>query len=289
MNNNIIPLDDERISSKIYTIRGEKVILDYDLAELYNVETRTLNQAVKRNIERFPSNFMFKLPEEEFKSIRSQNVILENKKGKHRKYLPNAFTEQGIAMLAGVLKSKTAVKVSIQIVNAFVCMRKYIASNSHFSNRINNIERKQIEYEINFKKIFEALESNEIKKEQGVFFDGQIFDAHRFISNLIKSAEKSIILIDNYIDDSVLTLFSERNKNVKVVIYTKNISKKLMLDLEKYNTQYASIEIREFNKSHDRFLILDDHLYHFGASLKDLGKKWFAFSKFKENFLKDKL
>ena len=274
------------IENKIYVIRGHKVMLDSDLAGLYQVETKALNQAVKRNLARFPKEFMFQLTDSEHQSLRSQNVTLEKGRGVHRKYLPRVFTEQSVAMLSGILKSDTAVKISVQIMNAFVAMRKFIASNAQIFQRLDTVERKQIGYDEKFEQIFTAIESKDIKAEKGIFFEGQIFDAYKFISDIVRNAEKSIVLIDNYVDDTVLTLFSKRNKDVNVVIFTKEISKQLSLDLKKYNSQYPHINIKEFKNSHDRFIIIDDEeVYHFGASLKDLGKKWFAFSKFdKEAF-----
>jgi hypothetical protein len=266
------------IQNKIYTIRNVQVMLDSDLAELYLVKIKVLNQAVKRNIERFPREFMFQLSKEEFENLKSQFVT--SSWGGKRK-LPYAFTEQGVAMLSGVLRSETAVKVSIQIINAFVAMRRFIASNAQIFQRLGTVEKKQLEYDMKFEEIFNAIQSKEILPKKGIFFNGQIFDAYTFVSDIIRSANTSIMLIDNYIDDSVLTLFNKRNKNVKVTIFTREISKELLLDLTKYNTQYPKIEIREFKDSHDRFLIIDNkRVYHFGASLKDLGKKWFAFSTF---------
>ena len=291
MENKLIILNDDEIKNKIYSIRGLQVILDEDLAELYKVKTKRLNEQVKRNIERFPREFMFQLTDSEFDSLRSQFETSKNSKG-GRRYLPYVFTEQGVAMLSGVLKSDTAVRISIQIMTAFVAMRRFIASGVQVFQRLDNIEQKQIGYDKKFEQIFDEIESKDIKPEKGIFFDGQVFDAYKFASDLIRDAHNSIILIDNYIDDSVLTLFSKRNKNVLVTIFTKEISKQLLLDLNKYNSQYPPIEVKEFKQSHDRFLIIDNkEVYHFGASLKDLGKKWFAFSKFdKEAFkLLDKL
>lgn len=205
------------------------------------------------------------------------------------KFSPNmlyVFTEQGVAMLSGVLKSNTAIKVSIQIMSAFVTMRNFISLNSQMFQRMDFIEKKQIENESKFDQIFDAIESKNIKPRKGIFFDGQIFDAYKLFSDIIRTANNSIVLIDNYIDDSVLTLFIKRKKNVKVTIFTKELSKELLLDLKKHNLQYPSIEIKEFKESHDRFMIIDNkEVYHIGASLKDIGKKWFAFSKFdKEAF-----
>ena len=281
------------IKDKIHTIRGVQVILDRDLAELYEVETKYLNKMVKRNIERFPDSFMFQLTKNEERSLRfqngtlyntedlrSQNATITNKRGKHRKYLSYAFTEQGVAMLSGVLRSDKAVEVSIKIIEAFVAMRKFITKNAELFIRLDSVDRKLIEHDEKFEQVFDALEVQEPK--QGVFFDGQIFDAYKFVSDLIRKAKKRIILIDNYVDDSVLTLFSKNN--VEVMIYTK-INKRLELDVKKFNSQYGKVILKDFNKSHDRFLIIDDCIYHFGASLKDLGKKWFAFSKLqKESF-----
>jgi len=292
MTDKSLSLRTENIESRIYAIRNAQVMIDSDLAELYNVEVRILNQAVKRNSERFPENFMFQLTKDEFGHLRSQIVILNKERGAHRKYLPYAFTEQGVAMLSGVLKSDTAVKVSIQIMNAFVAMRKFIASNAKIFQRLDAVEIKQLEHDKKFEEIFDAIQSKDIKPDKGIFFDGQIFDAYKFVSDIIRSAEKSIVLVDNYIDDSILTLLNKRNKNVQVTIFTKEISKQLLLDLDKYNAQYPNIEVREFKRSHDRFLIIDDKdVYHIGASLKDLGKKWFAFSKFDKDIFKllDKL
>jgi len=276
----------ERIEARIFTIRNQQVMMDRDLGEMYQVETRVINQAVKRNQERFPESFLFQLTQEEIDqfpqmnsdSLRSQSVI-SNKKG-GRRYLPYAFTEQGVAMLSAVLRSDIAIQVSIQIMNAFISMRKQIASNQLLFQKMDRIELKQIESDQKFERIFKALESKNPTPSQGIFFDGQVFDAHHFVSDLIRKAEKSIILLDNYIDDSVLTLLAKRREGVKCTIGTKSISKQLKLDLNKFNSQYPPIDLFQFEKSHDRFLILDKkEIYHIGASIKDLGKKWFAFAK----------
>jgi len=273
------------IKDKIHIIRGLQVMLDSDLAELYEVPTKALNQAVRRNIERFPKDFMFQLTENEKNKLVTNCDRLDSLK--HSSQNPYVFTEQGVATLSGVLKNKKAVQINIQIMRAFVAMRRFISKNGEIFLRLDNVERKQIEYQIitddKFNKIFNALGSK--KPKQGIFFNGQIFDAYSFVSNLIRNAKESIILIDNYIDDSVLTLFSKRKDNVKVIIYTKEITKQLKLDLAKFNSQYQEIEIKEFKESHDRFLIIDKEVYHFGASLKDLGKKLFAFSKFDKEAL----
>ncbi|MBI2151433.1 ORF6N domain-containing protein [Candidatus Woesearchaeota archaeon] len=285
-------LSENSIQEKIYLIRGLQVMLDRDLARLYEIETFNLNKAVKRNIERFPEDFMFQLNKEEFDSLTFQIGITKTERRGGRRFLPYAFTEQGVAGLSGVLKSYKAIEINIQVIRAFVAMRRFLASNAQIFQRLDVVERKQVGYDAKFEELFDVLQSKDLKPEKGIFFDGQIFDAHKLVSDLIRSANKSITLIDNYIDDSVLTLFSKKNKDVSITIFTREISKRLSLDLVKYNSQYPSIEIKEFNQAHDRFLIIDDkEVYHFGASLKDLGKKWFAFSKFdKEAFnLLDKL
>ena len=270
-----------KIKNLIYTIRDKQVILDSDLAKIYQVETKVFNQAVKRNVERFPENFRFQLTQDEFDTInlRSQFVTSSFNYG-GRRYLPYVFTEQGIAMLSAVLRSDVAVKVSIEIMNAFVEMRKLLISNASLFHRLDKIELKQLESDQKFEEIFKALESDKLHSDKGVFYDGQIFDAYIFVSDIIRSAKSSIILIDNYVDDTVLTLLGKRNDNVTATIYTKSITNQLRLDLQRYNSQYPHIEVEVFSDAHDRFLIIDQtELYHIGASLKDLGKKWFAFSR----------
>ena len=299
-NSNITIYNSSEIQKKIYNIRGEQVLFDNDLANFYGVETKVLNQAVKRNIGRFPEEFMFQLTTAEFESLmsqfaisiadslRSQNVTLKKGKGKHRKYLPYVFTEQGVAMLAGVLRSDKAIKMSIQIISAFVSMRRFIINNAQLFQRIDTVEKRQLKLEMEtdkrFDEVFNAMQSKELEPKQGIFFDGQIFDAYKFISGLIRKAEKSIMLIDNYIDETILDLFTKKKKDVKVTILTSKTTKTTSLDIKKFNEQYPTLEIKEFSFSHDRFLIIDGKdVYHFGASLKDLGKKWFAFSKFDKN------
>lgn len=274
--NKIVPV--ENIKSMIFSFRGLQVMIDRDLAELYGVGTKVLNQAVKRNIERFPNDFRFQLTDyEKHKLVTNCDRF---RKLKHSSVNPYAFTEQGVAMLSTVLRSETAIRASIQIMRAFVELKKFISTNAAIFQRLENVEMKQIATDEKIERIFKALENNNLKPKQGIFYNGQIFDAYKFITELIKGAKKSIVLIDNYIDETVLTLFS-KNQKVDVKIYTKNVTKQLNLDLEKYNAQYKSIEIKKFNQAHDRFLIIDNkEVYHFGASLKDLGKKWFGFSKF---------
>lgn len=271
----------QEIENRIYTIRGQQVMLDSDLARIYQVETKVFNQAVKRNTERFTESFRFQLTQEEFDTVnlRSQIVTSSLNYG-GRRYQPYVFTEQGIAMLSAVLRSDIAIKVSIEIMNAFVEMRKILVDNAALFHRLDKIELKQIDADQKFEEIFKALETGKLHSEKGIFYDGQIFDSYAFVSDIIRSGQSSIILIDNYVDDTVLTLLGKRNDNVSATIYTKSVSNQLRLDVQRYNSQYAPVEVKIFSDSHDRFLIIDNiELYHIGASLKDLGKKWFAFSK----------
>ena len=269
----------KEIKNLIYTIRDKQVMLDSDLASLYQVETKNLNKAVKRNMERFPVSFCFQLTEEETQNLRFQIGTSSLNYG-GRRYLPYVFTEQGVAMASAILRSDIAVKVSVEIMEAFVEMRRMLISNASLFHRLENIELKQLKADQKFEELFKALESDKLHSEKGIFYDGQVFDAYTFVSDIIRSANTSIILLDNYVDDTVLTLLGKRNANVTATIYTKNISNQLRLDLQRYNTQYPPIEVEFFSNAHDRFLIIDNsELYHIGASLKDLGKKWFAFSR----------
>ena len=298
----------ESIENLILNIRGKQVMLDRDLARLYDVETKRLNEAVKRNIERFPEDFMFQLNKEEFENInilrsqfatsskdssnkditnlRSQIVTSSDNQHGGLRYMPYVFTESGVSMLSSVLRSQTAISVNIQIMRAFVAMRHSLISNSHIFNRIESLEHHQLlvmqrqDYtEAKIETLFNALAKHELPTE-GVFHNGQIFDAYKFATDLIKSANKSLVLIDNYIDESVLLMLSKRKSGVTADIYTYPISQILRQDLQKHNRQYSPINIHNHTTSHDRFLIIDDtEVYHIGASLKDLGKKLFAFSK----------
>jgi|TARA_R110000868_G_scaffold407011_1_gene687894 phage regulator Rha-like protein len=269
----------QEIENQIYTVRDQQVMLDSDLAKIYQVETKNLNKAVKRNTERFPTSFCFQLNAKEVENLRFQIGTSSLNYG-GRRYLPYAFTEQGIAMLSAVLRSEIAIKVSIEIINAFAEMRRMLISNASLFHRLDKIELKQLEADQNFEEIFKALETDKLHSEKGVFYNGQIFDAYTFVSDIIRNAKSSVILLDNYVDDTVLTLLGKRNTNVTAMIYTKTISNLLRLDLQRYNSQYPPIEIELFSDAHDRFLIIDDtELYHIGASLKDMGKKWFAFSR----------
>lgn len=285
--------DDHKLASNIEplikVIRGQQVMLDKDLATLYGVETKVLNQTVKRNIERFPNDFRFELSKEE--CLRSQ-IVTSNGRGGNR-YSTYAFTEQGVAMLSSVLRSKTAIEVNIQIMRAFVSMRHFMVNNASVFSRLETMEYHQLEIlqhqqdtdkhiEATNKRIdevFRRLDEGNTKPKQGVFYNGQIYDAYTFVSDLIKSAKKRIILIDNYVDETVLTLLDKREPEVTAVIYTQQISRHFQLDIDRHNAQYAPIAVETFRLSHDRFLCIDDDVYHIGASIKDLGKKWFGFSK----------
>ena len=282
---NII-LSQKEIAPLIHTIGDKQVILDSDLASLYEVETKNLNKAVKRNIERFPVSFCFQLTEEEVENLRFQIGTSSLNYG-GRRYLPYVFSEQGVAMASAILRSAIAVKVSVEIMEAFVEMRRVLMGNAALFSRMDKIELKQIEADVKFEEIFKALESGKPKSDKGIFYDGQIFDAYTFVADIIRSAQRSIILIDNFVDDTVLTLLGKRNAGVSATIYTRTISSQLQLDLQRYNSQYPPINVELFTNAHDRFLIIDGNgLYHIGASLKDLGKKWFAFSRMDKEVIK---
>ena len=313
-----------QIEPLIRTIRGQQVLLDSDLAILYGVETKRLNEQVKRNIERFPDDFMFQLTKVELinlksqiatssetdNSLRSQIVTLNTENHSLRsqnatlnedinlksqivtsshggvRYLPYAFTENGIAMLSSVLRSPIAIQVNIRIMRAFTAMRQFIASNAQIFQRLDIMEQNQLalaahqtETDHKLEEVFRRLDNSNVQPQQGIFYDGQIFDAYTFINDRIREATKQIVLIDNYIDDSVLTMLAKRADNITATIYTKKPSAQLSLDLQKHNAQYPPIEIIAFDRSHDRFLCIDETVYHLGASIKDLGKKWFAFNR----------
>ena len=312
-----------QIEPLIRTIRGQQVLLDSDLAILYGVETKRLNEQVKRNIERFPEDFMFQLTKVELINLKSQiatSSAIENSprsqiatlnKGTNLRsqiatsnqevslksqivtsshggvrYLPYAFTENGIAMLSSVLRSPIAIQVNIRIMRAFTAMRQFIASNAQIFQRLDVMEQNQlaltahqVETDHKLEEVFRRLDSGNVQPHQGIFYDGQIFDAYTFINDRIREATTRIILIDNYIDDSVLTILSKRADKVDATIYTKKPTAQLQLDIQKHNAQYPPISVVEFDRSHDRFLCIDETVYHLGASIKDLGKKWFAFNR----------
>ena len=273
-----------KIELLIKVIRGKQVMLDRDLATLYGVETKRLNEQVKRNVKRFPDDFMFQLTREE--CSKSQIATLNGGRGQNIKKLPYAFTEQGVAMLSGILRSQTSITVNIQIMRAFVSMRHFIANNASVFSRLETIEYHQLEMEQHpqesekrIDEVFRRLDEGNTKPKQGVFYNGQIYDAYAFVSDLIKSAKTRIILIDNYVDETVLTLLDKRGVGVPAVVYTQHPNRQFQLDIDRHNAQYAPIDVEPFRLSHDRFLCIDDDVYHIGASIKDLGKKWFGFSK----------
>lgn len=273
--NNLTP---RNIKDKIHTIRNAQVMLDKDLAELYGVETKRVNEAVKNNTDKFPSDFYFELNKDEFEILQSKISTANFAK---TRVLPKVFTEQGVYMLATILKSPIATQTSLFIIRAFAQMRQIIA-NTPFE-RFERIEQRLNSHDKSIAKLTKALQSEPPK--QGIFYDGQIYEAYAFVSNLIKKAKTRIWLIDNYIDETTLTLLS-KNPNAKITLFAKNIAKSLRLDVDKFNAQFSQrLTLKEFALCHDRFLIIDDEIYHFGASLKDLGKKWFAFSKMNDESL----
>ena len=282
---------ESNIQDLIYVIRGQQVMLDRDLAALYGVETKRLNEQVKRNIKRFPKDFMFQPTQEE--CLRSQ-IATSNEGGRGgTRYMPYVFTENGVAMLSGILRSDTAIEVNIQIMRAFTKMRHFIANNASVFQRLETIEHHQLEMQLSqqemqqhqqatdkrLNEVFRRLDEGSCKPQQGIFYDGQVYDAYTFVADLVKSAKHRIILIDNYIDETVLTLLDKRAAEVQATIYTQQISRQLQLDIDRHNAQYPPIEVNLFRRSHDRFLCIDESVYHIGASIKDLGKKWFGFSK----------
>lgn len=301
-NNNIVPKNEElnvvkyeieNIKNLIYTIREKQVMLDSDVAILYHYETKRINETVRRNKERFPINFCFQLTKDETENLRSQFATssLEKENYGGRRTLPYVFTEQGIAMLSGLLKNEIAIQVSINIMNAFVEMRKLLVTNGQVFERLSNVEYKLLEqdrmlsdHEKNFEKVFDELQKNKKEKfSQKIFFDGQIYDSYSLIIDIIKTAKNKILIIDNYIDDSILKMLAKKNKDVEVVILTSQNSNISKLDINKFNKQYPILKIAITNKFHDRFIVIDNkELYHCGASLKDLGKKCFAISKMED-------
>jgi hypothetical protein len=257
----------------VYQLRGYPVALDADIAERFGTTTGPFNQTIRRNIDRFSEDFAFQLTAVEWDDLKSQNVISNNDKMGLRRP-PFVFTEQGVAMLSAVLRSQTAVIVSLEIMNAFVALRKTLIFQSGILQRIEGIERKILESDQKFDKVFKALENKDSVPSQGVFFDGQVFDAYELASKIIRSAKKTIILIDNYINEATITHLAKKEKVVRVSLLTKTISKQLELDIRKANEQFGGFEAKVFDKSHDRFLIIDGkEIYHLGASLKDLGRK----------------
>lgn len=283
-----IIVKEKEIKNMIYEIRGKQVMLDSDLARLYHCKngTKSINLAVKRHIKRFPERFMFQLTKEELDLICSRfqsETLNKTKRGTNIKYLPYVFTEQGVAMLSAILKTDVAEEVSIAIMDAFVEMRKFIRDNVQLFNRITKLEYGYLEHDTKIDKILDEMNPKELTEK--LFFDGQIYDAYSLLINTIRKAKGKIIIIDNYIDKTILDILIYKNENVKVEIWTKNI--KSNLDIKKFNLQYPNITIKKVNSFHDRFIILDDNeLYHVGASLKDLGNKCFAINKMNSIYIK---
>lgn len=276
------------IKNLIYVIRGQQVLLDSDLAMLYQVETKNLNKAVKRNANRFPEDFCFQLSEEEYDSLRFQfGTSKEIEPGKGgRRYLPYAFTEQGISMLSAVLRSEIAVKVSVRIMRTFVEMRRFMTNNSLVLSRINELEVKQLSYQKEtddkFEQVFHYISEHE-EVSQKIFFEGQIYDAFSLLTELVSKAEKEITLIDNYVDVGTLNILAKKQETVKVQIYTMKRTKLSQADINNFNQQYPVLGVDYTEEFHDRFLIIDGILaYHVGASLKDAGKKCFAINKIED-------
>jgi len=276
-------LTNEDIKNLIYTIRGKQVMLDSDVARLFEYATKDLNRNVKNNIERFPEYYCFQLTDEEYKSLRCKIFTLnENGRGQHRKYLPYVFTEYGITMLAGLLKSQVAVNVSIKIVNSFIEMRKFLTSNGQVFERLTNIEYKLLEHDKKFDIVFDRLQHEENIKQK-IFFQGQIYDAYSIIVDIIKRANSKILIIDNYIDDSVLKMLAKKKSHTEVVILTSNNSNIQNIDIQKFNKEYPTLKVAKTNKFHDRFIVIDNkEMYHLGASIKDLGKKCFGINKIED-------
>ena len=296
----------EDIKKLIYTIRDKQVMLDMDVAALYHYQTKRINETVSRNKERFPENFCFQLTEKETEKLKMQFTILnldqennwsqiatssknENSKHRGKKYLPYVFTEQGIAMLSGLLKNDIAVQVSINIMNAFVEMRKFLMINGQVFERLTNMEYKLLEHDKKFDEVFNQLQLEENIKQR-IFFDGQIWDSYSLIIDIIKKANKKILIIDNYIDDSVLKMLAKKKSHTEVVILTSEKSNIDNLDIKKFNKEYPILKVAKTNKFHDRFIVIDNkEMYHLGASIKDLGKKCFAINRIEDMEIIEKM
>ena len=280
---NLVIVDNREIQNMIYTFRGKQVMVDSDLAILYQVTTKRLNEQVRRNKNRFPSEFMFQLTSEEYEYLRS-HFATSSEDNAHggRRYMPYAFTEQGIAMLSAVLKSDVAVEVSIKIMNSFVEMRRFLFSNKEMFARLDRVELKQLETDKKLEEVFNYIASNtEVK--QNIFFNGQIYDAFSFIVQLVKKAKKEIILIDNYVDVNTLNILCKKNQGVDVVIATAGNGSLSVKDINKFNAQYPKLSVKTTTDFHDRFLIIDKtEVYHIGASIKDAGKKSFGITKIED-------
>ena len=282
-NKNLVIIGNSDIQNMIYTFRGKQVMIDRDLASLYQVQTKRLNEQVKRNSGRFPAEFCFKL------SGKEKDELVANcdrfKTLKHSSSNPYAFTEQGIAMLSAVLKSDIAVEVSIKIMNSFVEMRKFLLSNKEMFARLDRVELKQLETDQKLEEVFNYIATNtEVK--QNIFFDGQIYDAFSFIVGLVQKAKKEIILIDNYVDVHTLNILCKKDKGVDIIVATAGKGSLSTKDITKFNAQYPKLLVKTTTDFHDRFLIIDKtEVYHIGASIKDAGKKSFGITKIEDKDL----
>ena len=277
---NLVIVDNKEIQSMIYTFRGRQVMLDSDLAMLYQVETKYLNRQRNRNAERFPEDFCFQLSKEEYEILRCQNVTSKNENGSGgRRYLPYVFTEQGIAMLSSVLKSEVAAKASINIMRAFVEMRKFLISNNEMFARLDRVELKQLETDKKLEEVFDYIATTKEVKQK-IFFNGQIYDAFSLMVELVEKAGTELILIDNYVDINTLNILSKKKDGVNVLIVTSGNGNLTEKDIAKFNSQYPKLTVKISKDFHDRFLIIDrKEVYHIGASIKDAGKKSFGITK----------
>lgn len=296
MENEISILEENSIRSKIHVIRGQQVMLDFDLAEIYGYSTKAFNQQVKNNIERFDEDFRFQLSDAEVSELsRSKFLTSMQTKGIKggRTYNPYAFTEQGIYMLMTVLKGDLAVTQSKMLIRTFKEMKHFIQNNSHIFAELDNIKNHLLESDLHhketdkkIKELFSLMDKYNIKETQGIFFQGQIFDAYAKFDSFLAAAKKEIILIDNYVDLSILQRLAKKKKGVNVTIYTDPKTKLTSQDIQTFNTQYPTLTVNHTTKTHDRFLIIDNAtIYHIGASLKDLGKKCFGFSILDSSFI----
>lgn len=287
---NLVIVHNKEIQSMIYTFRGRQVMLDSDLAMLYKVETKYLNRQRNRNAERFPEDFCFQLSKEEYEILRCQNVTSKNENGSGgRRYLPYVFTEQGIAMLSSVLKSEVAAKASINIMRAFVEMRKFLISNNEMFARLDRVELKQLETDKKLEEVFDYIATTKEVKQK-IFFNGQIYDAFSLMVEIVEKAEKELILIDNYVDVNTLNILSKKKDGVNVLIVTSGNGNLTDKDVAKFNSQYPKLAVKISKDFHDRFFIIDrNEVYHIGASIKDAGKKSFGITKLEEQDLIDSL
>lgn len=278
------------IKNLIYTIRGMQVMLDSDVANLFKYTTKNINKSVKNNAERFPEYYCFQLTTKEYNSLMTRRYnIIKIGRSNNRKYLPYVFTEYGITMLAALLKSEVAVNISIKIVNTFMQMRKNFSENNQVFERLTSLEYKLLEQEKKINNILGELKFEENIKQK-IFFKGQIYDAYSIIIDIIKSANKKILIIDNYIDDNVLKMLSKKKKDVEVTILTSIKSNIEKLDIKKFNKEYPILKLEKTNKFHDRFIIVDNkEMYHLGASIKDLGKKCFGINKIEDIKIVEKI